>query len=249
MQESALSMKNRVVLMPTYNEADSIVGVITELSTLDVDIIVIDDNSPDGTSEIVKKMRFDNVSVIDHGSKKGIGPAYISGFRVALNKGYSKIATMDADGSHQVLDLQRMFIESDSYEVVMGARWIEGGSVSNWKVHRILISRFGTWFAGRCLALPYKDLTGGLRIYDAKAISQINLETISSNGYCFQIEMIRVISVIKASIKETPIHFIERRNGVSKMSKVIVLEAFARVSIWGLQRIFRHNADKLHYVK
>jgi dolichol-phosphate mannosyltransferase len=242
-------MNDKVVLIPTFNEADSICLVIEELKSLDVDIFVIDDDSPDETARIVKELQLDNVFVINHGLKNGIGPAYVTGLKIALEKGYSKIATMDADGSHQVADLARMFNVSDSSDVVMGTRWMNGGSVSNWKTHRIFISKFGTWFASRTLALPYKDLTGGLRVYDAKAIKRINLEAISSNGYCFQIEMIRAISTIEVPITEVPIHFIERQNGTSKMSKYIVLEAFVRVSLWGLQRISKYNADKLHYVK
>ena len=220
-----------------------------EISTLDCDIIVIDDNSPDGTATFVKNLNRENISVLDHGEKRGIGPAYLAGFEMAIERGYEKIATMDADGSHQIEDLDRMFEVANNCDVVMGTRWISGGSVSNWPAYRRLLSRFGTWYASKCLNLAYKDLTGGLRIYSHESLSQLNLNSISSNGYCFQIEMIRALSTLSVSIQEVPIHFIERTQGRSKMSKKIIAEAFLRTSLWGFMRIFGYNADKLHYVK
>ena len=131
----------------------------------------------------------------------------------------------------------------------MGTRWIPGGSVVNWSLHRRVLSRFGTWYAQKVLTLPFKDLTGGLRIYRGTSLARLNLEAIRSNGYCFQIEMIRAFASFGAEINEVPITFIEREQGESKMSKGIVFEAFWRVSLWGFQRLVRHNADKLHYVK
>jgi dolichol-phosphate mannosyltransferase len=158
-------------------------------------------------------------------------------------------ATMDADGSHLVDDLAVMLDLGPEIDVVMGSRWIPGGLVTNWSNGRKFLSKFGTWYARRSLALPYRDLTGGLRVYDRNVLEGINFSQIRSNGYCFQIEMIRKLHAHGAFIKEIPIHFIERQGGVSKMSKVIVLEAFFRVSLWGVQRVLRINADKLHYVK
>jgi dolichol-phosphate mannosyltransferase len=242
-------MNNKVVLIPTFNESGSITSILKELGDLNVDIIVIDDQSPDGTAQLIEKLELPNVLVIHHGQKKGIGPAYISGFKKAIEKGYAFIATMDADGSHQVKDLANLFEQCEQTEVVMGSRWIQGGSVSNWSRHRIILSKLGTWYARICLDLPFKDLTGGLRIYSANSLCKLNLDSIRSNGYCFQIEMIRALTTLDTYIKEFPIHFIERRKGKSKMSHNIVMEAFMRVSLWGVQRIFRHNADKLHYVK
>lgn len=237
------------LLIPTYNEAQSIVELLQNLQKLSIDVIVIDDDSPDGTSSIVKKLAYPHVRVIDNGYKKGIGNAYISGFKTACDMGYKKIATMDADGSHSVENLNQMVELCWRYDVVMGTRWITGGSVTNWSFHRQFLSQFGTWYARKCLGLPYKDLTGGLRIYDLDLLQKMNFSAIQSNGYCFQIEMIRACVSLNARIFEHPIQFVERRDGVSKMSKSIVAEAFYRVSIWGFQRIFRINADKLHYVK
>jgi dolichol-phosphate mannosyltransferase len=242
-------MNNKVVLIPTFNEAESITRILQELCALNVDIIIIDDESPDGTAQLVDSLKLPNVLVINNGAKRGIGPAYICGFKAALDKNYSFIATMDADGSHQVIDLAKLFENCKDTDVVMGSRWIPGGSVSNWSRYRLILSRIGTWYASICLDLPLKDLTGGLRVYSAKSLRSINFNSIQSNGYCFQIEMIRALITLNVKVKEVPIRFIERRKGKSKMSQKIVLEAFTRVSLWGLQRILRYNADKLHYVK
>ena len=242
-------MQNNVVIIPTYNEADSIADLIQSLMKIEIDVIVIDDNSPDRTSKIVKDLGLDHVRVIDHGDKNGIGSAYIAGFQVALELGYKLIATMDADGSHLATDLKRMLREGDSYEVVMGTRWMSGGSVLNWPLHRKLLSQFGTWYAKKVLAMPYRDLTGGLRVYNAQVLKKLNMKSIRSNGYCFQIEMIRALTELNAEFKEVPIQFIEREQGKSKMSKKIVIEAFVRVTFWGFQRLVGYNADKLHYVK
>jgi len=242
-------MNKSVVLIPTYNEAASISALLIELEDLAVDVIVIDDNSPDLTAIIVKNLKMPHVRVIDHGKKGGIGPAYVLAMQESVESKYEKIATMDADGSHLVSDLSAMLDSSQDADVVMGTRWIPGASVSNWSFGRKRLSKFGTWYARKCLALPYKDLTGGLRVYDRRMLEMIDLDTIKSNGYCFQIEMINRLHLGGAKIKEVPIHFIERHGGVSKMSRSIVIEAFIRVSIWGFQRLIGINADKLHYVR
>ena len=242
-------MLKSVVLIPTYNESESIVTLLQELQSIDTDVIVIDDNSPDGTSNVVKNLNYSNVRVLNNGKKNGIGSAYLSGMKLAIQDGYELIATMDADGSHLVRDLESMFALCKSCDVVMGTRWISGGSVVNWSLHRRFLSQFGTWYARKALGLPYRDLTGGLRIYRNKPLSQLNLTTIRSNGYCFQIEMIRAITNLDVRIKEFPIQFIEREQGKSKMSRSIVLEAFFRVTLWGIRRLVRYNADKSHYVK
>ena len=242
-------MHRSVVLIPTYNESKSVVNLIKELQSLDIDIIVIDDESPDDTAKLVRNLKYSNVRVIDNGQKKGIGVAYVSGFKIAIDVGYELIATMDADGSHLVDDLRKMLSSASNSDVVMGTRWIMGGSVVNWSLHRRVLSRFGTWYAQKVLGLPYKDLTGGLRVYKGTTLGKLNLDSIRSNGYCFQIEMIRAFSSLEAVINEVPITFIEREQGESKMSRGIAFEAFWRVSLWGLQRCTRSNADKLHYVK
>ena len=242
-------MYKNAVLLPTFNEAATISRLVSDLSGLKIDVFVIDDASPDGTADVVRNLGLSHVHVINHGKKAGIGPAYVFALQDAIKRGYGKIATMDADGSHLVDDLALMLDQEPEIDVVMGTRWMPGGLVTNWSKSRKLLSRFGTWYARKCLGLPYRDLTGGLRVYGKNALESINLDYISSNGYCFQIEMIKSLHAHGAIIKEVPIHFIERQGGVSKMSKSIVFEAFFRVSLWGVQRVLRINADKLHYVK
>jgi dolichol-phosphate mannosyltransferase len=242
-------MSKNVVLIPTYNESESILTLIESLERLEVDIIVIDDDSPDGTANLVKNIRSNRLRVIEHGPKNGLGPAYLTGMNQAISEGYEKIITMDADGQHRVEDVQSLIFASLNFDVVMGTRWMPGGEISNWSVNRKLLSKFGTWYARRCLNLPFKDLTGGLRIYDVKFLKKLNLGKIRSNGYCFQIEMIKALYSQGASIGEAPIHFIERRAGKSKMSIKIAAESFIRVSVWAFKRVLRPNADKLHYVK
>ena len=238
-----------VVLIPTFNESESIIALINDLKRLDVDIIVIDDQSPDGTAELVDNLGMGRVLVINNGVKNGIGPAYLNGINKAISKGYEKIVTMDADGSHLVSDVKTMILECPNFDVIMGTRWMSGGEVSNWSTNRQFLSKFGTWYARKCLALPFKDLTGGLRVYDVNSLRKLDLKKIRSNGYCFQIEMIKALYSQGATISEVPIHFIERRAGKSKMSGKIVIEAFIRVSWWAIMRILKPNADKLHYVK
>jgi glycosyltransferase involved in cell wall biosynthesis len=242
-------MFKTVVLIPTFNESESIIALINELKRLDVDIIVIDDQSPDGTAKLVDNLGLERVSVINNGVKNGIGPAYLKGINEAISKGYERIVTMDADGSHLVSDVQTMILECPNFDVIMGTRWMSGGEVSNWSTNRQFLSKFGTWYARKCLALPFKDLTGGLRVYDVNSLRKLDLKKIRSNGYCFQIEMIKALCSQGATINEVPIHFIERRAGKSKMSGKIVIEAFIRVSWWAIMRSLKPNADKSHYVK
>ena len=242
-------MNDFVVLIPTYNESESIVSTIRELLTYNCDIFVLDDNSPDDTSGIVSRMNLSNVMIFNRTRKQGIGPAYLFGFQEALNRGYEYIVTMDADGSHQPQDLAKMMTAIKSCDVVLGTRWMPGGSVVNWPAHRRLISLFGTRYARHMLDMPYRDLTSGFRTYRASLLNKLDLSVIESNGYCFQIEMVRAASFLKARFTEIPITFIERAQGKSKMSRWIVLEAFYRVAVWGFKRALRSNADKLHYVK
>jgi len=242
-------MFKSVVLIPTYNEAKSIESLLHDLGNLSLDIIVIDDNSPDRTAFLIKKLNYSNVRLIENGAKGGIGAAYLAGLEFALKDGYDIIATMDADGSHLVNDLKNMLDTASTFDVVMGTRWVKGGSVHNWSLHRRILSQFGTWYARKALSLPFRDLTGGLRVYKGTMLRKLNLNSIRSNGYCFQIEMIRACSSINSVIKEVPITFIEREQGESKMNAKIVIEAFWRVTLWGFMRLIGINADKLHYVK
>jgi len=244
-----------VILIPTYNESIAIVELLNKLTTLhnvrDFDVVVLDDNSPDMTADIVDSMKLPWVSVLRRPGKAGLGAAYRAGFAhvLPLNK-YSKIVTMDADGSHRVEDLPAMLDATDSnISITLGTRWMPGGSVVNWPKSRQLLSKSGTKYARISLGIPLNDLTGGFRVYSAALLNKLNLKDMTATGYCFQIEMAMASELAGAQMVEVPITFVERINGVSKMSRAIVIEALWQTTLWGLSRRLRPNADKLHYVK
>jgi dolichol-phosphate mannosyltransferase len=244
-----------VILIPTYNESIAIIELLNKLTTLhnvrDFDVVVLDDNSPDKTADIVDSMNLPWVSVLRRPGKAGLGAAYRAGFDhvLPLNK-YSKIVTMDADGSHRVEDLPAMLDATDSnISITLGTRWMPGGSVVNWPKSRQLLSKSGTKYARISLGIPLNDLTGGFRVYSAALLNKLNLKDMTATGYCFQIEMAMASELAGAHMVEVPITFVERINGVSKMSRSIVIEALWQTTLWGLSRRLRPNADKLHYVK
>ena len=245
-----------VILIPTYNESIAIVELLEKLSTLhnqrDFDVIVLDDNSPDKTADIVDNLRLSWVSIIRRPGKAGLGAAYRAGFAEVLKSDkYTHVVTMDADGSHRVEDLTAMLDARHESElsITLGTRWIKGGSVVNWPLSRQLLSRAGTAYARIALRVPLHDLTGGFRVYSVALLRKLNLTEMTATGYCFQIEMAMAADLAGASKREVPITFVERVNGVSKMSKAIVVEALWQTTLWGLARALRPNADKLHYVK
>ena len=246
-----------MILIPTYNEATSVVELLHSLKSLrdskefNFDVTVIDDNSPDMTAEIVASLKLDWVSILKREKKDGLGNAYRAGFaQVLSDSSYDQIVTMDADGSHRVADLPAMFAAiSPGKSIVLGTRWIPGGSVVNWPKSRQLLSRSGTRYASLALGIKLADLTGGFRIYSRQLLESLNLKKMDATGYCFQIEMALAAHLAGATAKQVPITFVERINGVSKMSRAIVIEALLQTTRWGVKRRLRPNADKLHYVK
>jgi len=244
-------------LVPTYNEAISIVELLTELSDFrkvaqyPFDLFVIDDNSPDRTADIVDNLKLPWVQVINRPNKAGLGEAYRAGFKkVLLDSQYTHVLTMDADGSHRVADLPPMLAAiSSGKKIVLGTRWMPGGSVVNWPKSRQLLSRCGTMYAKFALGIKLDDLTGGFRIYSVELLNSLNLKDMDATGYCFQIEMAMAAHLAGADATQVPITFVERINGVSKMSRAIVIEALTQTTRWGFKRRLRPNADKLHYVK
>ena len=245
-----------VILIPTYNEALNIVELLQGLQPLQqlrgFDVIVIDDNSPDGTGEIVDNLNLSWVRVLKRTNKSGLGQAYRAGFAQVLTEDtYTHVVTMDADGSHRVQDLPAMLdaTHTSDYSITLGTRWISGGSVVNWPVYRRILSRLGTAYARLVLRIDLRDLTGGFRVYSMPLLRKLELHQMSATGYCFQIEMAMAAHLAQASVAQVPITFVERANGVSKMSKGIVVEALWQTTLWGLSRALRPNADKLHYVK
>lgn len=242
-------MKSVLILIPTYNEAQNIEHLLSRLDAArnqfateyKADILMIDDNSPDKTAEIAKSMNIEGLSVLIRAMKGGLGPAYLSAFKQGLVGDYDYFVQMDADLSHkpeQLIDLLRAANENS---LIIGTRWMPGGSVVNWPRRRKLISRFGTWYASFVLKLPYQDLTSGFRVLPRELLETINVNEIKTKGYGFQIEM--AYQAIKSGfeIRQVPITFVERKNGHSKMTFLIVLEAFTTVNKYGSKRIFNHR--------
>jgi dolichol-phosphate mannosyltransferase len=250
-------MNRVIILIPTYNESVSIVELLDQLKVyrlsaeVEFDVLVIDDNSPDGTAEKVDDLRFSWVKVLRRPGKAGLGAAYRAGFAKVLASGtYSHVVTMDADGSHRVEDLPAMIAAiRPGRSITLGTRWIPGGGVVNWPKARQALSKVGTKYAKFALNLDFNDLTGGYRIYSVELLNALKLKDMQATGYCFQIEMVMAADLAGAVATEVPIIFVERINGVSKMSKAIVIEALTQTTRWGISRRLRPNADKLHYVK
>ena len=245
------------ILIPTFNEVLAIEALICELedfrerSKVDFEIFVIDDNSPDGTAQVVQDLSMPWVHLLHRKRKDGLGPAYRAGFaHVLALKKYDQIVTMDADGSHQVRDLQALIDGiKPGKSIVLGTRWMPGGAVVNWPKRRLFLSRIGTVYARLALRVPLADLTGGFRIYSAELLRSLRLDEMEANGYCFQIEMAMASNLSGAHMTQVPIVFVERTIGKSKMSGRIVREALIQTTLWGIVHTLRPNADKLHYVK
>ena len=241
-----------LVMIPTYNEAQSIPALVGELLERfpSLEILVIDDHSPDGTAEIVKTLGSARIHIMERERKSGLGAAYKAGFTWAQDRPhFSHYVTMDGDGSHRPEDLSPMLARAANVDVVMSSRWMPGGEIRNWPKYRQIISQIGTSYARMALKLPFSDLTGGFRVYSAHLINRLQMHEIKSEGYCFQIEMILASHAAGGTISEVPVTFVERELGRSKMSRRIVVEALTKVTLWGWQNRFQSNADKLHYVK
>jgi dolichol-phosphate mannosyltransferase len=250
-------MKNLVILIPTYNESFTIADQLNGLEIFrngsqdEISVLVIDDGSPDGTADLVDNLHLPWVKVLRRPNKAGLGAAYRAGFAMVLaNDSYTHVITMDADGSHRVEDLPLLIAAiKPGRSVTLGTRWMPGGSVVNWPKGRQWLSKTGTKYAKFALRMNLNDLTGGFRIYSVDLLNALNLKDMQATGYCFQIEMAMAADLAGAVATEVPITFVERSNGVSKMTKAIVLEALIQITRWGLSRRFRSNTDKLHYVK
>jgi len=227
-------MRASLVVIPTYNEVESIGKILDGLKGLDLDVLVIDDGSPDGTADLV---RMHNVEVIEREGKQGLGSAYRTGFSIGIQHGYTYIIEMDADGSHQINDLQLMMEWIGSADLLIGSRWVADGGISNWSKFREYLSKSANRYANVLLSLGVKDTTSGFRIYTTELLKKMEISTIRSEGYCFQIEMTRRAIARGGSIAEVPITFIERTHGKSKMSFAIALEAVVRITAWGALRL------------
>ncbi|MFT4299787.1 MAG: polyprenol monophosphomannose synthase [Aeromicrobium sp.] len=231
-----------LVIVPTYDEAESLPRLIDGLAVHapEVDVLVVDDNSPDGTGRIADALAACDarVHVLHRPGKQGLGVAYRAGFAWALARDYDVVVEMDADGSHRPQDLPELLrtLRGGDADLVLGSRWVEGGGVVNWPWYRRLISRGGTWYAQRALAIPIHDATGGFRAFRRSTLERLPLAEVASQGYCFQVDMVRRVLDAGMSVIEVPITFVERAWGRSKMSGGIVREAFWRVTVWGCER-------------
>ena len=228
------------VIIPTYNEIENIDSILKAVrsSVPDAELLVVDDNSPDGTGKLADELsqKYSNLKVLHRSQKNGLGAAYIDGFKASLDD-YEVLVEMDADGSHDPQDLKRILEEIPNYDCVLGSRWVPGGKVVNWPLSRQILSRGGNLYARKMLGFDIGDSTGGFRAYKTSALRNIDLNLIDSQGYCFQVDMVRRLVSQGLKMKEVPITFTERTIGTSKMSRNIVLEAFVKIGIWGFKRI------------
>lgn len=232
-----------LVITPTYNEIESLQATVLKLfaAASDVDLLVVDDASPDGTGDLADLLAASDprISVLHREAKDGLGQAYLAGFDLAISRGYRIVVEMDADGSHPAVALPAMLaaLQADpEVGLAIGSRWIPGGKVVNWPIGRWILSRGANVYARLALRVPVHDVTAGYRAYRSEVLAAIDRRRIDSRGYCFQIDMTLRTFDAGWKIVEVPIEFREREAGVSKMSRSIVLEAMRRVTVWGVRR-------------
>jgi dolichol-phosphate mannosyltransferase len=229
-----------LVVLPTYNEVESLRGVVARIRIAipEADLLIVDDDSPDGTGGIADDLARDDtaVRVLHRPAKDGLGSAYLAGFARAADEGYRFVVEIDADGSHDPGELPRMvsLADRDGADLVIGSRWVPGGSVVNWPWLRRAISRGGNRYARAVLRSRVQDLTAGYRVYRTAALDGVDGSVVSSHGYCFQVELAWRIERRGGRIIEHPIAFVERATGRSKMHVGIVAEALWRVTLWGV---------------
>ena len=236
-------MNKILVIIPTYNEALNIEKLISKITALELDLnfLIIDDSSPDGTADIVKNLinNNSNISLIIQSSKSGLGTAYKRGFKWAIEQGYDKIIQIDADLSHNPKSIPKLIEASMEYDLVIGSRYIKGINVINWPMSRLLLSYFANKYVKLLTRLRINDSTSGYKCIKTQVLKEIDLDKVQSQGYSFQIE-INFLAFYKGfRLKEIPIVFHDRTVGESKMSKAIVLEAILMVPKLALKRIFR----------
>lgn len=235
-------MKKAIIIIPTYNESDNAANIINavfaeqaKIVDVELNILIVDDNSPDGTADIVRKIQEMNprVHLISRAGKMGLGTAYVAGFKYGLANGFDYIFEMDADFSHDPEEIQNFLREIKDYDLVLGSRYITGANVANWPLRRLLLSYYANKYARLVTGIKVNDATGGFKCFRREVLQAIDLDDIRSNGYSFQIEMNFRAWRKKFRIKEIPIVFVDRRAGTSKMNKAIVREAMTMV--WRLK--------------
>ena len=228
-----------VVVIPTYNEAANLAWIVRRLRAAqpDVDVLVVDDGSPDGTGRIADELAAADpqVQVLHRDAKGGLGGAYLHGFAHALAEGYDVIGEMDADGSHQPEQLSRLLTALLDADLVIGARWVPGGSVVNWPLQRELLSRGGNLYVRVLLGIGVRDATAGYRLFRRTTLEKIDLDTVRSTGYVFQTDLVARTLRAGLVVREVPIEFVERVRGESKMSGAVAVESLKRITSWGLR--------------
>ncbi|HEY6835568.1 MAG TPA: polyprenol monophosphomannose synthase [Gaiellaceae bacterium] len=229
------------VCLPTYNERENLERMVRTLHGLGVSVLVIDDNSPDGTGQLADRLaaELDGVEVLHRSRKEGLGPAYLAGFRRALADGAELILEMDCDFSHDPVDVSRLVEATGDADLALGSRYVEGGSVGNWGLLRRAVSSGGSLYARIVLGVAVRDLTGGFKCYRRAVLEAIDLDAISSKGYAFQIETTYRALCAGFRVVEVPIRFVDREEGGSKMSRTIVLEAIWKVPALRLKAMAR----------
>jgi dolichol-phosphate mannosyltransferase len=235
-----------LVVIPTYQERENLRPVLTRLHAAvpDAEVLVVDDASPDGTGELADEMAAADprIRVLHRPGKDGLGAAYLSGFARALEGGYQLVVEMDADGSHAPEDLPALLDAAADADLVLGSRYVPGGRVLNWPAHRWWISRTGNLYSRLALGVPIRDITGGYRVFRRQVLEELELGAVSSQGYCFQVDVAWRAVLAGFRVREVPITFTERERGASKMNSGIVAEALWRVTCWGAARILRRRS-------
>jgi dolichol-phosphate mannosyltransferase len=238
-----------VVVIPTYNERDNLAWIVGRVRAAvpAADVLVVDDGSPDGTGDLADELAEGDghVSVVHRTEKAGLGAAYLHGFRVALDRGYDVIGEMDADGSHQPEQLPTLLEALREADLVIGSRWVPGGSVVNWPLSRKVLSVGGNIYARVLLGVPVRDVTAGYRLFRRTTLERIGLDSVQSAGYVFQTDLAFRVHRAGLRVVEVPIEFVERVRGDSKMSRDVALESLRRITVWGLGERRRQVRDVL----
>lgn len=234
----------KLIVIPTYNEISNVQKVITRVFELDIpnlEVLVVDDNSPDGTADLVRDLQQQNgrLHLLTRPGKLGLGTAYVAGFKFAIERKFDLIFEMDADLSHNPSDVPRILQEIERYDLVIGSRYITGVNVVNWPLSRLLLSLFANWYTRFITRMPLKDCTSGFKCFRREVLESINIEKLKSDGYSFQIELHFLAWKKGFRIKELPIIFIDRESGSSKMSRKVMLEAALMVWRLKLQELTR----------
>ena len=231
-----------LIIIPTYNESLSIEKIINKIFSINLDysILVVDDGSPDGTSDIVLKLKenYPSLNLLTRKKKLGLGTAYCTGFMWAIDNGFDKVIQIDADLSHNPSDIPKLLDKSERYDLVIGSRYKTGINVVNWPLSRLFLSYFANIYSKIITGLPIYDSTGGFKCFNIKVLKSIDLQSIKSTGYAFQIEMNFLTWIKKYTIKEIPIIFYDRSIGASKMSNRIIFEAIYMVPLLRIKKIF-----------